>query len=287
MKKLLVVGVIVLFLGIVFAPSINANVSKASIDSELVEITTEVCGINGVTPNTVLLSKEDAEEVEALFDSVRERLNATETREETEKIFNEAVVELDKYGLLGGLSVKQAQKLVTGRYQNQKVMNLFKKIFSNSKISEGTVNNLFPLIVAGCDDWYEYRPIYRITCYHEIHGLLAILLCLPSLLLTFCFPVAFLTDIALGWSGVPFEGTHRYYYPAEGWMWSLGLFGVKKFEKAFHGAIQEVPSLCPLRYMYSDCIDYIGITGFTGLTIGISQEINLIGSAFRMAIDGY
>jgi len=43
MKKLLVAGVIVLFLGLAIAPSINANVSKASIDSELVEITTELC----------------------------------------------------------------------------------------------------------------------------------------------------------------------------------------------------------------------------------------------------
>jgi len=44
MKKLLSVGVIVLFLGLAIAPSINADVSKASIDSELVEITTEICG---------------------------------------------------------------------------------------------------------------------------------------------------------------------------------------------------------------------------------------------------
>jgi len=44
LKKLLVVGVIVLFLGLACAPSINANVSK---DSELVEITTEICGLGG------------------------------------------------------------------------------------------------------------------------------------------------------------------------------------------------------------------------------------------------
>jgi len=37
-----------------------------------------------------------------------------ETRGEAEAIFKEAVVELDKYGLLGGLSVRQVQRLVTG-----------------------------------------------------------------------------------------------------------------------------------------------------------------------------
>jgi len=46
-KKGVVVAVILLFIGLAFAPSINANISKASIDSELVEFTTEVCGLNG------------------------------------------------------------------------------------------------------------------------------------------------------------------------------------------------------------------------------------------------
>ena len=59
MKKLLVVGVIVLFLGLAIAPSINANVSKISIDNELVEFTTEVCGLNG-GKHTVQLTKAEA-----------------------------------------------------------------------------------------------------------------------------------------------------------------------------------------------------------------------------------
>jgi len=103
MKKLLAVGVIVLFLGLAIAPSINANVSKTSVDSELVEITTEICGLNG-GKQTVSLSKEDAEEVEKLIDDIERRLDNVETREETVEIFNEAVVKLDKYGLLGGLT---------------------------------------------------------------------------------------------------------------------------------------------------------------------------------------
>jgi len=119
-KKGVAVAVILLFIGLAFAPSINANISKASVDSELVEITTEVCGLNG-GKHTVSLTREDAEEVDALFNSISERLNATESREEAEEIFNEAVVELDKYGLLGSLSVEQAQKLVIGDYQNQMV----------------------------------------------------------------------------------------------------------------------------------------------------------------------
>ena len=117
MKKLLAVGVIVLFLGLAIAPSINANISKASIDSELVEITTEVCGING-GKHTVSLSKEDAEEVDLLFKSIRAQLNNAESREKVVEIFKKAIIELDKYGLLDGLSGKQLQRLVV-YYPNQ------------------------------------------------------------------------------------------------------------------------------------------------------------------------
>ena len=130
-QKGVAVAVILLFIGLAFAPSINANVSKSSIDNELVEITTEVCGLNG-GKHTVSLSKEDAIEVENLIGDIERRLDRVETREEAVEIFNEAVVELDKYGLLGGLSVKQVQRLVNGRYMSTRVDGLICKKFMNN-----------------------------------------------------------------------------------------------------------------------------------------------------------
>jgi len=38
MKKLLVVGVIVLFLGVAFAPSINANIEELSVNNTIMDI---------------------------------------------------------------------------------------------------------------------------------------------------------------------------------------------------------------------------------------------------------
>jgi len=54
MKKLLAVGVIVLFLGLAIAPSINANVSKASIDSDYVKVPTQ-------TGETEIIKRESIE----------------------------------------------------------------------------------------------------------------------------------------------------------------------------------------------------------------------------------
>ena len=277
MKKLLAVGVIVLFLGLAIAPSINANISKASVDSELVEITTEICGINGVTPNTVSLSKEDAEEVEALFDSIRERLNATETREETEKIFNEAVVELDKYGLLGSLSVKQAQRLVTGGYQDSRAMKISERIFS--KLQKNNSNYL--CLIAGATNGTNFDSQLELFC-ARISVLLSfvgpILFKDKFPLYTFFIlgyflldifssvnPVAIASRINLGGeTGGGWNPEFVEFY-AHGWIITMGLLGMHRYDGKILGAIPLYGTGTLFEgYLYKFSP---GVLGFTGLHI--------------------
>jgi len=119
-KKGLVVSVILLFIGVAIAPSINFNVVKASDDNDLVEVTTQACGIKGYGNTTVKLTRQRYQNLEQYLVEFRARLNTTTTREEAVPIFKEAVVELNKYGLLPkGMSVERAQKLVTGQNQNK------------------------------------------------------------------------------------------------------------------------------------------------------------------------
>ena len=80
-RKGLAVAVILLFIGLAFAPSINANLGK----EKLVEFTTEICGLND-GKQTVKLTQQQANEVEAMFNSIREKLNNTQSREEAEEI---------------------------------------------------------------------------------------------------------------------------------------------------------------------------------------------------------
>jgi len=257
MKKLLVVGVIVLFLGLAIAPSINANVSKASIESELVEITTEVCGINGVKPNTVSLSKEDAEE--KLIDDIERRLDNVETREETVEIFNEAVVELDKYGLLGGLSVKQAQRLVTGGYQNLLVKRIFGNIFHKYI---DNFDNVICLISGETSETRFIRPILRF-----LYGMMSIV---PVILLPM-FMIIGLIDIYFGNTvfsplkigGCIAFGSYDYYRPsytgAKGWLHTNGMSGIKDWEGSFRGLISS--------FHHIDHIVYVGVVGFIGIKL--------------------
>jgi hypothetical protein len=117
MRRIFALGVILLFIGVSIAPSVNQSVVKASDDNDLVEVTTQVCGIKGYGNTTVKLTREQYQNVEDYLVEFRAKLNQTSTREEAVLIFKEAVVELNTYGLLPkGMSVEQTQKLVTSGY---------------------------------------------------------------------------------------------------------------------------------------------------------------------------
>lgn len=108
-KKHQVIAVILLLIGIAIAPSINSIVVKASNDNDLVEVTSQACGIQGFGNTTVKLTKQQYQNLEQYLVDLKARLNQTTTREETIPIFKEAVVELNKYGLLPrGMRVDQA-----------------------------------------------------------------------------------------------------------------------------------------------------------------------------------
>jgi hypothetical protein len=223
MKKLLIVGVIVLFLGLACAPSINANVSR---DNELVEITTEICGLGG-GKHTVQLTQKEAEEVDRLFETIRQRLNATESREEAEEIFKEAVVELDKYGLLGGLSLKQAQRLVMGK-QNYRVNDrIIKHLLDVKELSKSKQNYMCLTIGAIRSGIFVGIPLSLTYYYFESKGMSltdfiweTMLHSIP-LLTTMLLIILFLKQI------FPFCLMNTFITGRYGLIFTLGLNGVK------------------------------------------------------------
>jgi hypothetical protein len=151
MKKIIVVGAILLFFGVTVAPSINLSVVKASQDDDLVEVTTQACGIKGYGNTTVKLTREQYQDLEQYLVEFRERLNQTATREEAVPIFKEAVVELDKYGLLPkGMSVEKAQKLVMGFEPTEKTQECIKKFLDRNP--KGNSSNTLCLLAGFVDN---------------------------------------------------------------------------------------------------------------------------------------
>ena len=134
-RKCLAIGIILLFIGVTIVPTINFNTVKASTDDDLVEVTTQACGIKGYGTTTVKLTREQYQNLQQYLVEFRARLNQTTTKEEAVPIFMEAVVELNNYGLLPqGMSVERAQRLVTGGSQKpieRLLNNRHQEIFPN------------------------------------------------------------------------------------------------------------------------------------------------------------
>jgi hypothetical protein len=249
-KKLFAIGIIFLFIGVAVAPSINSSVVNPSDD--LVEVTSQACGIQGFGNTTVKLTKAQYQNLENYLVDFRARLNQTTTREEAVPLFKDAVMELDKYGLLPKrMSIEQAQKLVLGI--NSCKFKILQKIF-DKYYKEGNDNYTNTLcLVIGLVGFAFFWSILAIVA-----GMFY------SLGIWAAFPIFFYCHIV---KPVMLISIIRLFGDQEGEIYSIGLLGFKYLTGYISGTI----------------------LGFTGLRIAIPVPYNspanfFIGTGIHMSI---
>jgi hypothetical protein len=257
-EKCLAIGIILLFVGVTIAPTINFNTVKASTDDDLVEVTTQACGIKGYGNTTVKLTREQYQDLEQYLVEFRARLNQTSTRDEAVPIFKEAVVELDKYGLLPrGMSVEQAQKLVIARYksfQDKYVLNTLTR--TNSMLLDddtnilcyftGQIDNTFVLTLRA--RLLIIPLLLTAILFMPIYDILPKIWEFINRLYDFIFfnilnisPIGFNEWIRIGRSTGQFP--YGYLYPANGWIHTIGLNGIRKWDGRFSGGIGSLGAI--------------------------------------------
>ncbi|MFA5102853.1 MAG: hypothetical protein WC525_06830 [Candidatus Thermoplasmatota archaeon] len=294
-KKILAVSIILLFLGVAVAPSINLSVATASQEDDLVEVTTQAYGIKGYGGTTVELTREQYQNLEEYLVEFRARLNQTSTREEAVPIFKEAVVELDKYGLLPqGMKVTQAQNLVTGVVQNRNIMMIQNKLFSKNVVAQETTVNLFCLIAGqtNCTTFdsigtllVSFMPVIFDNVVMRIFRMRMFiflsLLCMNN-------PLAVMNRINLGY--------HTFFgnVSASGWMTTIGSFGMKRIQGNMSGDINVQgsiwwPEISQVSIKNPAAMGFFGIkigfgTGDPEITLWQGKEFFYIGSALLTAI---
>ena len=79
------VGIIFLLFGIAFIPSIAINMATASNDNNLVKITTQTFDGNWDYTFTVLVTQQQAQEIQHVFDELKNRLSSEESMKEKGK----------------------------------------------------------------------------------------------------------------------------------------------------------------------------------------------------------
>jgi len=293
--------VVLLFCGLAFAPSIHANISK---ENELVEITTEVCGLPGQKPQTIQLPKEDAEEVDKLFEEIKLKLDSVETREEAVVIFNEAIIELDKYGLLGRLSIEQAQRLVTGPYQNPKITEFLEKVYKRGQRISKADKNVLCLFVATLGEhghcisigplarvWaLFYSILYNIfyTRRLVITSLINFFLFMPYIIIMEALnPISVWTTIYVGEWYDYWNYGHGLEEYGSGWIWTIGLNGRINWTSPFLGELRIGKLILDLWGTHKF---YPAVQGFKGIRIRndlTCREYFYLGSALQVSVGWY
>ena len=280
-KKFLAVSIILLFLGVAVAPTINQRVVKASTNDNLVEVTTQACGIQGYRDSTVTLTREQYQNLEEYFVEFRIRLNQTSTREEAVPLFKEAVMELDKYGLLPkGMSVERVQKLVIGGYQ--KLSRFLKSINLGYYQTLSDDVNLLCLIAGETSVTYVSKfPLcsFFTIVYHIVQSEYNPLL----LFLYLCFYIRNSLPIQLG-SVIFLGGSGLFSWcdpgPASGWIHTIGLNGKKSWNGYVYGNL-------PAYHIFLDFIlngYYPGVLRFTGIHTGHDEDHFYLGSALWVKV---
>ncbi len=268
--KTLVVGVIIFFLiGVAVQPGI-ATVQPEDIDVEYFEVTTEFIGLG--KKHTTQLIKEEIRELDALFDSIGDSLNKSESIEETVEIFKVAVLNLDSFGLLGEVGIKETERLVTNSYQRTILMKTLERLYNRKKGTLGEDENRYCLIVGKITgalfiSLSVILLVVKIMEYILEHGgyggyglgiLFVMMILIPSRLIPFCLG----RFIALeDW--------------AKGKIITFGLNGLKYWNGKLKGKLKW------------DSFGDIGVLGFTGLKIEIltAPEQYFFGYAAQVHID--
>jgi hypothetical protein len=139
-KKILVVGIIYLFIGVAVAPSIQSN-DVSSAQKKQIEITINAVGIPGLKSHTVKLTEEQLSKLECLITRVDQKLSQASTTQEAAAIFEDATEQLYPFGLFGALSLQQAKRVVTGRYHSNEESHLWNERINTIREKNSRTND--------------------------------------------------------------------------------------------------------------------------------------------------
>lgn len=140
-RKITVVEILILFILVTIVSSIN--VESIIAEDDLVTMTTQACSFTGDTRFTIQLKKQQLKELQTVFDDLQNRLSTATSSEETQRIFKDTIIKLDRYNLLPEeMSVEQAQRLVS---YHQRTPPLFQRLPQNiqTQTAAGTIQNSF------------------------------------------------------------------------------------------------------------------------------------------------
>ena len=201
-------------------------------------------------------------------------------------------MELDKYGLLGGLSVKQAKQLIIYGKSNSRAIDFLKKLYRyNSGSLESNENILCSIVGETTETYIEGRVELFLARMYKVALFLGPLWFLMIIIYAYVIdwsdknPISIINRINLGYCDDEHEWPIEYYY-SNGWVKTSSENGVKSFNGTMKG---DLP-FGGTSYMSGPItlrVYYPAVAGFTGIKINkkITDTTYFIGFALRVKIE--
>lgn len=237
-KKKLICGIIIFLM--VLLPSISA--------------------INVERPNFNKIKTSNTNEFDKIFYELKEKMKDVNTREECNVIFKDALIKLDKNGLLGDIQLEDAIKLIINNDED-----------TYSVYGESTRTNLLEGVGVFC---YVFQKTIPLPILVFICGMTWSLF-LQSINL----PYQSGSWITYGYGVGNWEGRIDYYEPAEGYIKYVGSDGEKELNGTFYGQILELDGVDGFGGEHIK-FHFVGLKGFKGWSFGnyyfgTAKEINI------------
>jgi len=294
-KEGLAVTVILLFIGVAFAPSINSSAVK----DDLVNIEIELLGLDKT--KTIHLTPQEANGIDLLFNNLKFKLDNIESNKEYNDIIKIGIIELGNMGVINDFEMEKIQNLVFNNidafpYLKDNPMNKFNaKENFNCMITGETTNtnfyyedmpikwiflsfileNVLEKLEMDIDDLIEKyinRPLFLLL------GILIFLRVITYTLTGSHFPISTDEFIIFGSSYVNgFDFSHS---PSVGWINTNGSNGIVNWEGSLRGRIGVY---IPMAYTTA----YIGATGFNGIKLSFREKSYYLGRAEHVSLGSY
>lgn len=211
------------------------------------------------------------DETEKIFNDLKLKLDKVTTKQEALALIKEVIVELNECGLLPkGMSVRQAQRLVTTGFLKSGLLK------SYQRINENNTGNYNCLVVGIANETF-FRPFPALIFDIPIINYLVWESNLSDILnpLAFFYALRSLQPFKFGpyaYVGVRYKliengnVTYDITHTSSGWVWTLGLNGVKKWNGTYYGGLYtKYKKFVNNNYSSFEIWDPVGIRGFVGI----------------------
>ena len=295
-RNIAVVEIFLLFISSTVVSS--STIADITAENNLVTIATRTCGLTRDTTHTIQLTKQQARELQSVFDHLRDRLSTAESSEETQRIFNDTIIQLDRYNLLPeAMSVEQAQRLVSYR---QRTIPLLQRLTQNilTQTSEGTIQNSFCSIAGNTTNTHfaklAKRTALRLYYIIDFNTGNAPLNKMATALFVVFNEIAKINQKILRQNGshlgvcIYFGNYHYAPYPdwlspAQGWILTDGCNGKQNITGSFWGQIMTggwQPQVdWYMNYTWRGCLGFTGLIYYTG-----ADNAYFLGSALSVNV---